>query len=219
VETWRSEAPVARSFVTAVYRVERRLTAGRQVAAYLLASWTVRAGKGCTTSCETVIARQSGPVILVGHSYGGVVITEAGNHPSVAGLVYIAAFAPDNGESVGSLIKNPPPGAPVPPILPTRDGFLYLDETKFAASFAADVDAKRAAFMAGSQVPWGLESPSSADACSRTRIGLALRHACPAEVALRPLSNGPGHLSSSGGSPGRSRCRRELGSSAAGVKR
>ena len=88
-----------------------------------------------------VIAAQDGPVILVGHSYGGVVITEAGNDPKVAGLVYIAAFAPDKGESVSTLIKDPPPGAPVPPILPPQDGYLFLDKAKFPASFAADVDA------------------------------------------------------------------------------
>lgn len=99
-----------------------------------------------------------GPVVLVGHSYGGVVITEAGTHPKVAGLVYIAAFAPDKGESVASLIKDPQPGAPVPPILPPHDGYLWLDRTKFAASFAADVDAAKAAFMADSQVPWGLDA-------------------------------------------------------------
>src|SRR4051812_30527922 len=87
-----------------------------------------------------------GPVILVGHSYGGVVVTEAGNHPKVAALVYIAAFAPDTGESVNTLIANPPPGAPVPPILPPRDGFLFLDRAKFPASFAADVSAEQAAF-------------------------------------------------------------------------
>ena len=92
-----------------------------------------------------VLAQQEGPVILVGHSYGGVVITEAGNDPSVAGLVYIAAFAPDAGESVASLIKNPPEGAPVPPILPPRDGYLLLDKSKFAASFAADIDPEVAA--------------------------------------------------------------------------
>jgi len=87
-----------------------------------------------------------------------VVITEAGNDPKVEGLVYIAAFAPDRGESVSSLIKNPPPGAPVPPILPPRDGFLFLEKDKFAASFAADVDAETAAFMSDSQVPWGVEA-------------------------------------------------------------
>src|ERR1700704_6765805 len=88
---------------------------------------------------KRVLAAQDGPAILVGHSYGGAVITEAGTHPNVAGLVYITAFAPDKGESVNSLIANPPPSAPVPPILPPKDGFLYLDKTKFAASFAADV--------------------------------------------------------------------------------
>jgi pimeloyl-ACP methyl ester carboxylesterase len=105
---------------------------------------------------KRVIAEQQGPVILVGHSYGGVVITEAGNDPSVAGLVYIAAFAPDRGESVAALIKDPPPGAPVPPILPPQEGFLALDRTKFAASFAADVEPEKAEFMADSQVPWGV---------------------------------------------------------------
>jgi pimeloyl-ACP methyl ester carboxylesterase len=107
---------------------------------------------------KRMLAAQDGPAILVGHSYGGVVVTEAGNDPKVAGLVYIAAFAPDTGESVSSLIKNPPPGAPVPPILPPQDGFLFLDRTKFRASFAADVNADAAAFMANSQVPWGVEA-------------------------------------------------------------
>lgn len=102
------------------------------------------------------IAEQKKPVILVGHSYGGVVVTEAGNDPKVVGIVYIAAFAPDKGESVSSLIANPPPGAPVPPILPPQDGFLLLDKEKFQASFAADVDAQTARFMANSQVPWGV---------------------------------------------------------------
>jgi pimeloyl-ACP methyl ester carboxylesterase len=102
------------------------------------------------------IAAAKGPVLLVGHSYGGVVITEAGTDPKVQGLVYVAAFAPDKGESVSSLIKNPPPGAPVPPILPPQDGFLFLDQAKFAASFAADVAPDKAAFMAASQVPWGV---------------------------------------------------------------
>ncbi len=87
-----------------------------------------------------------------------MVITEAGNDPTVAGLVYITAFAPDKGESVNSLIANPPPGAPVPPILPPQDGYLFLDKAKFAASFAADVEAEKAAFMADAQVPWGVEA-------------------------------------------------------------
>jgi pimeloyl-ACP methyl ester carboxylesterase len=107
---------------------------------------------------KRIVRAQNGPVILVGHSYGGVVITEAGNDPAVVGLVYIAAFAPDKGESVSSLIKDPPPGAPVPPILPPQDGYLFLDKAKFAASFAADVDKEKAAFMADSQVPWGVEA-------------------------------------------------------------
>ena len=111
---------------------------------------------------KRVIAEQKGPVILVGHSYGGVVITEAGNDPGVAGLVYIAAFAPDRGESVAALIKDAPPGAPVPPILPPKEGFLALDRTKFAASFAADVEPEKAEFMANSQVPWGVDALNGA---------------------------------------------------------
>ena len=106
------------------------------------------------------LARQKGPVVLVGHSYGGVVITEAGNHPNVAALVYISAFAPDKGESVATLIANPAPGAPVPPILPPQDGYLFLDKAKFAESFAADVDPDTASFMADSQVPWGVDALS-----------------------------------------------------------
>ena len=107
---------------------------------------------------KRVIANQSGPVVLVGHSYGGAVITEAGNDPKVRRLVYIAAFAPDKDESVSTLIANPPPGAPQPPILPPQDGYLALDKEKFAASFAADVKPDVAAFMADSQVPWGVEA-------------------------------------------------------------
>src|SRR5947208_3574801 len=105
---------------------------------------------------KRVLAAQSGRAVLVGHSYGGAVITEAGNDPKVAGLVYIAAFAPDQGESVSTLIKDPPPGAPVPPILPPQDGYLSLDKAKFAASFAADLPKEKAEFMANSQVPWGI---------------------------------------------------------------
>src|SRR5262245_13607343 len=111
---------------------------------------------------KRILAAQNGPAILVGHSYGGVVVTEAGNDPKVAGLVYIAAFAPDKGESVSSLIQNPPPGAPVPPILPPQDGFLFLDRAKFRESFAADVSADAASFMADSQVPWGLDALNGA---------------------------------------------------------
>jgi len=105
-----------------------------------------------------VVAARSKPVVLVGHSYGGAVITEAGNHPNVAGLVYIAAFAPDQGESVATLIKDPPAGAPLPPIVPLPDGFLGLDTTKFADAFAADVPKDQAQFMAASQVPWGVQA-------------------------------------------------------------
>ena len=111
---------------------------------------------------QRAIAEQKNPVVLVGHSYGGVVVTEAGNDPNVAAVVYIAAFAPDTGESVSSLIANPPPGAPMPPILPPQDGFLMLDKAKFAASFAGDVDAETARFMADSQVPWGVAALAGA---------------------------------------------------------
>jgi pimeloyl-ACP methyl ester carboxylesterase len=108
------------------------------------------------------LAAQQGPVVLVGHSYGGAVITEAGNDPKVAALVYVAAFAPDAGESVSTLIANPPPGAPVPPILPPQEGFLFLDRAQFAASFAADVSPDLAAFMADAQVPWGVDALNGA---------------------------------------------------------
>jgi pimeloyl-ACP methyl ester carboxylesterase len=111
---------------------------------------------GDVAATRQIISQAKGPVVLAGHSYGGVVITEAGNDPKVTKLVYITAFAPDQGESVASLIKNPPPGAPVPPILPPQDGYLFLDKAKFADAFAADVDTKKAAFMADSQVPWGV---------------------------------------------------------------
>src|SRR5436309_3563583 len=107
---------------------------------------------------KRIIDAQGEPVILVGHSYGGVVITGAGSDPNVAALVYIAAFAPDEGESVNTLIADPPPDAPVPPILPPQDGFLFLDRAKFHDSFAGDVDADEAAFMADSQVPWGVDA-------------------------------------------------------------
>ena len=113
---------------------------------------------GDVAATKSVIDAQSNPVVLVGHSYGGAVITEAGNHSKVKALVYITAFAPDKNESVAALIKDPPPGAPVPPILPPVDGFLSLDRSKFADSFAGDVEPARAEFMANSQVPWGIEA-------------------------------------------------------------
>jgi pimeloyl-ACP methyl ester carboxylesterase len=111
---------------------------------------------------KAVIESASSDVVLVGHSYGGVVITEAGTHPKVSSLVYITAFAPDKGESVSSLIANPPPGAPVPPIMPPQNGYLFLDRAKFAASFAADVTPDEASFMADSQVPWGVDALAGA---------------------------------------------------------
>jgi pimeloyl-ACP methyl ester carboxylesterase len=103
-----------------------------------------------------------GPALLVGHSYGGAVISEAGSHDAVAGLAYICAFAPDRGQSVSTLLADAPPDAPAPPILPPQDGFLFLDREQFAAAFAADVPAADAAFMADSQVPWGVEALNGA---------------------------------------------------------
>lgn len=106
---------------------------------------------------KRVIAEQDGPVVLVGHSYGGVIITEAGTDPNVEALVYIDAFAPDKGESVASIIANPPPDAPMPPLVP-KDGFVLLDKSKFHEAFAADVPADKAALMADAQTPWGTEA-------------------------------------------------------------
>ena len=113
---------------------------------------------GDAAATRLIIDAQDGPVVLVGHSYGGAIITEAGTGDKVAALVYIAAFAPDKGESVNALIADPPPGAPVPPILPPQDGFLFLDRDKFHAAFAGDLPAADAAFMADSQVPWGVDA-------------------------------------------------------------
>ena len=109
-----------------------------------------------------VLEQQDAPTVLVGHSYGGAVISEAGTHPAVSALAYISAFVPDKGESVNTLIADPPPGAPVPPILPPQDGFLFLDRDKFAASFAGDLPPDEAQFMADSQVPWGVDALAGA---------------------------------------------------------
>jgi pimeloyl-ACP methyl ester carboxylesterase len=105
-----------------------------------------------------VIQAQNGPVILVGHSYGGVVVTEAGNDPQVKALVYIAGWVPEEGESVSTLLQNLPPGGPVAPITAPQDGYLFVDRSKFHESFAGDVNEEKAAFMADSQVPWGMEA-------------------------------------------------------------
>jgi pimeloyl-ACP methyl ester carboxylesterase len=118
--------------------------------------------EGDAAATRQVLDQQDGPAVLVGHSYGGAVISEAGTHAGVAALVYIAAFAPDKGESVNTLIADPPPGAPVPPILPPQDGFLFLDKEKFHASFAGDVSSERARFLADSQVPWGVDALAGA---------------------------------------------------------
>jgi len=115
---------------------------------------------GDAAATRMVIDAQGGPCVLVGHSYGGAVISEAGTGPNVAALVYVCAFAPDKGESVGSLIGGFPADGPQPPILPPRDGFLFLDRTRFHQSFAADLPADLAAFMADSQVPWNVDAPA-----------------------------------------------------------
>jgi pimeloyl-ACP methyl ester carboxylesterase len=114
--------------------------------------------QGDVAATRLIIDAQDGPVVLVGHSYGGAVITEAGTHQNVAALVYIAAFAPDKDESVNTLLAGFPTDAPQPPILAPRDGFLFLDRDKFHASFAADLPADLGAFMADSQVPWGVDA-------------------------------------------------------------
>ena len=114
--------------------------------------------EGDAAATRQILGRQDGPTVLVGHSYGGAVISEAGTHAAVAALAYIAGFVPDKGESVNTLIADPPPGAPVPPILPPQDGFLFLDRDKFAQSFAGDLPADEAQFMADSQVPWGVDA-------------------------------------------------------------
>ena len=137
---------------------------------------------GDVSATNLILDAQENPAVLVGHSYGGAVITEAGNNPKVAALVYITAFAPDKGESVNSLIANPPPGAPVPPILPPKNGYLFLDRSKFAASFAGDVDPDTAAFMGDSQCrgawmrsrepsasPPGDRNPAGTSRCATTR--------------------------------------------------
>jgi pimeloyl-ACP methyl ester carboxylesterase len=117
---------------------------------------------GDVAATQQILGGLGGPAVLVGHSYGGAVITEAGNHPNVAALAYISGYAPDKGESLSTLIAEAPADAPAPPILPPQDGFLFLDRDKFAASFAADVPEKLAAFMADSQVGFGLDALNGA---------------------------------------------------------
>jgi pimeloyl-ACP methyl ester carboxylesterase len=114
--------------------------------------------EGDAAATRLIVDAQDGPVVLVGHSYGGAVITEAGTDRNVAALVYVAGFAPDKDESVNTLISGFPKDLPGPPILPPNDGLLFLDRDKFPASFAGDVPAGLAAFMADSQVPWGVDA-------------------------------------------------------------
>ncbi|MFF3324555.1 alpha/beta fold hydrolase [Streptomyces sp. NPDC002889] len=114
--------------------------------------------RGDAAAARLIIDAQDRPVVLVGHSYGGAVITEASTNPNVAALVYVAAFVPDAGESVDTLLAGFPTDIPGPPILPPKDGFLFLDRDKFPAAFAGDPPADLAAFMADSQVPWGVDA-------------------------------------------------------------
>ena len=149
--------------------------------------------EGDAQATRQIIDAQDGPVVLVGHSYGGAVITEAGTHPNVAALVYVCAFAPDKGESVGSLIAGFPADGPQPPILPPRDGFLFLDRDKFHASFAADLPAEQAAFMADAQVPWNVAATAAAitEASWRTKPSWYLvTTAGPDDPAAGPAHHG-----------------------------
>jgi pimeloyl-ACP methyl ester carboxylesterase len=117
---------------------------------------------GDVATTRQVLGGLDGPAVLVGHSYGGAVVTDAGNHPNVAALAYIAGYVPDEGESLGTLIAQAPADAPAPPILPPQDGFFFLDRGEFAAAFAADAPEHAAAFMADSQVGFGADALNAA---------------------------------------------------------
>jgi pimeloyl-ACP methyl ester carboxylesterase len=149
-----------------VYRALRQ--AGHQVS---VAQHPTRSLTDDAAVVARILDQQPEPGILVGHSYGGAVITQAGNHPNVAALVYVCAFAPDSGESTNTVIEGFPADGPQPPIMPPVDGFLFLDKAKFAASFAADVPADLATFWADAQLPWGVEALSGqiSDAAWRHR--------------------------------------------------
>ena len=114
--------------------------------------------QGDAAATRLIIDAQDGPVVLVSHSYGGAVITEAGTDQNVVALVYISAFAPDKDESVNTLIAGFPAAGPQPPILPPKNGFLFQDRDKFHTSFGAGLPADLGAFMADSQVPWGVDA-------------------------------------------------------------
>lgn len=113
---------------------------------------------GDVATVNRALEKLDGPAILVGHSYGGVIITEAGNSPKVAGLVYVAAYQPDAGETLLQLSQWAP-AAPENGIMPPDDkGFLYYSKEKFHAGFCADLPAEKAAFMYVSQGAFGVKS-------------------------------------------------------------
>ncbi|WP_159946468.1 alpha/beta hydrolase [Rhizobium sp. 18065] len=105
-----------------------------------------------------MIADAAHPVVLVGHSYGGAVITEAGTDEKVLSLVYLAAFVPDAGESVFDLTLQEVPGVEKAPLLPQKDGFFRVEQEKFPTAFGADIDPSEAQFLAAAQRPWGHEA-------------------------------------------------------------
>ena len=100
---------------------------------------------------KVVLDNQDGPTILVGHSWGGAVITEAGNHPKVVGLVYVAAFQPDQGESALQWLKTAPPAPENGVLPPDEKGIVYYDKAKYHAGFCADISKEEADFMYASQ--------------------------------------------------------------------
>lgn len=123
----------------------------------LVAQHATSSLEGDVAATTRLIAAARHPALLVGHSYGGAVITEAGVDPKVKGLAYIAAFVPDAGESVAELNEAAgEPGEAKAPVLPTEDGHLVVDPARFGEAFAADVDATTTRFMAATQLPWGL---------------------------------------------------------------
>jgi pimeloyl-ACP methyl ester carboxylesterase len=102
-------------------------------------------------AAQVVLDNQNGPTVLVGHSWGGAVITEAGNHPKVAALVYVAAFQPDNGESALQWLQTAPPAPENGVLPPDEKGIVYYDKAKYHAGFCADIPKEEADFMYASQ--------------------------------------------------------------------